>query len=234
MKRKPIPDPLVEQVEAELLEGEELLWVGQPGAGAVWQSASRLAARALVVGFFAAIAIAFWSIWSSSAVVTGANIVWPILMMIVIVLVLAGVMVVRGMRESRDTVYAITDRRAIIFNNKGAVRSFGAQDIEFIERQMRGVDRGDIIFKRESRPRVDYYGDGAYGSHLYETPVGFLGIDNPREVEALMLRTFRPRDYDLYVEKPKLVAREAEGDEVIDAPESDAAQNDAAQRLRRR
>ncbi|MFN8373236.1 MAG: hypothetical protein U0694_10225 [Anaerolineae bacterium] len=133
---------------------------------------------------------------------------WVIGMIMLLFLGVAGASVLQNMRLNRHTVYVVTDQRVLIIGNR-AVQSYGENDIDFIERQMRSNGKGDIIFKRVPRTRSAYYGNGMYGSRLYDEPIGFFGIDNPREVEALMLQTFRARGDNRRLEKPKRQALES-------------------------
>lgn len=90
--------------------------------------------------------------------------------------------------KARRRVYALTEQRALIIERFPAqsVRSYFARDISFIDRQ--GDDlQGDIIFAREARA----YRRRSGATRTYIVPIGFLGIKKPREVEALMLQTFR-------------------------------------------
>jgi hypothetical protein len=89
------------------------------------------------------------------------------------------------------SIYAVTDRRALIIAGK-SVQSYGEKDIQFIERRMRGENTGDIIFKREPHSHMGYYGGSVLASRAGTNDIGFFGIRNVREVEALMLETFRP------------------------------------------
>jgi hypothetical protein len=77
--------------------------------------------------------------------------------------------------------YAITNRRLIVCDGN-RIRSFGKQDLDFIERRMHPDGTGDILFK-QALP--DLMGSPP------RTEGGFFGIENPAQVEAMMLETFR-------------------------------------------
>jgi hypothetical protein len=207
MKSKTIPQEIYDQVEAELLEGEELLWVGLPDPRAMINRRQVKIVLAVILGLG-------FSVFMGAAMyqVRGAVMMtpFPYLTMILVMLGVMGIMAARSIFEfwaNSRTIYAVTNRRALILNRRN-VQSYGENDIEFIERQMRSANKGDIIFKRESRHRAAYYGEGVYGTEHYNEPIGFFGIDNPREVEALMLHTFRVRDDMRRFEKPKNEALE--------------------------
>ena len=114
---------------------------------------------------------------------------------LVLVLTLVAVLIpaIMRMRNAKNVVYAITDRRLLMISGN-SVQSYGERDIQFIERKMHKDGIGDITFRRETQT----WGWGrGYGGSMFApqsrlTAVGFFGIENPREVEALMLETFRP------------------------------------------
>jgi hypothetical protein len=117
---------------------------------------------------------------------------------------------------ARRTVYAVTDRRALVISGllSRSVQSYGAGDIEFIKRTMRGDDVGDLIFRYEIRRGAASYGGTVVGVQSDSVPVGFFAIPHVREVEALMLETFKP---DAYGEKSKHhEVGEEPPDEVVD------------------
>lgn len=101
-----------------------------------------------------------------------------------ILVVLAAVLL--PMYRRRQTVYAVTDRRALIMEG-GRTRSFGANDIEFIERRMARGGTGDVVFATQIRDRYA----GNTGRRIVSEPIGFMGIERPQQVEALMLQVFR-------------------------------------------
>ncbi len=80
-------------------------------------------------------------------------------------------------------VYALSNQRAILMDRwpAASVRSYSLKDMRQIER--RGDDQqGDIIFARETR--AYRYSGGRTSTSV--TPIGFLAIHNPREVEVLL------------------------------------------------
>src|SRR5690606_16289736 len=95
-----------------------------------------------------------------------------------------------GFLTARRTIYAVTDRRVLIVSGK-SVKSYGENDIEFVERTMQRGNTGDLIFRHEQRAVPVFYGNGLYSRREVAIPVGFFGIENVREVEALLLETFR-------------------------------------------
>lgn len=101
-----------------------------------------------------------------------------------ILVVLAAVLL--PMYRRRQTLYAVTDRRALIMEGQ-RTRSFGANDIEFIERRVARNGTGDVIFATQITDRYA----GNTGRRIASAPIGFMGIERPQEVEALMLGVFR-------------------------------------------
>jgi len=204
MKSKTIPQEIYNKVETELLEGEQLLWVGLPGAR-TGLAQNRLATKlGIMLAVMFGVLVAALTMFARGGAMMMANStnLWVFGMIVALFLIAAGASVVQNLRLNKHGIYVITDQRVLIIGNR-AVQSYGENDIDFIERQMRSNGKGDIIFKRVPRTRGAYYGSGMYGSRLYDEPIGFFGIDNPREVEALMLQTFRARGDNRRLEKPK-------------------------------
>ena len=193
MKKDHIPKPILERVEKELLAKEELLWVGLPKKQHVpnaTPTASKVVAVALLAMMFAGL-LAFIAANENTAI----NIdIIPIMSVVAVVLLAIG-RTVHSLFGDGQELYAVTNRRAIIMH-KNKVQSFSKPDIQFIERTMHRDGTGDIIFREEHYKRVVPV--GAIITHKNErVTTGFYGIDNPAEVEALMLETFReePDDY---------------------------------------
>jgi hypothetical protein len=104
------------------------------------------------------------------------------------------VALLKMLRRSRHTLYAVTDRRALILDRNN-VQSFGPRDIEFIERRMHSGGRGDILFAREVHPSgAGMWGYSGFNRSMMESAVGFFDIEDARAVEALMLEVFRPME----------------------------------------
>ena len=109
--------------------------------------------------------------------------------------------------EAQRTRYAITNRRVLIVNGlfSRRVQSIGGEDIERIERRGRGDGYGDLILGYETRTR--YIHSNVSNMHHrrdYREPYGLLAVPDVRQVEAVLLDTFRPdHDAELYDDKPK-------------------------------
>lgn len=194
MKRHAVPRSLLERVEAELLAGEDLLWVGQPGAAApangVWPS--RPGAMLVIMGVMAALVAGMLVMLLSRGLALVLRAPQPFIVFGIITLAAVLVSAVPLVRRwlNPTIAYAITDRRALILTTR-SVQSYSAKDMQFIERRMRAGDRGDLIFQRETRTGPGYVGNGLYAPRWDKTLVGFFDIPHVREVEALMLETFQ-------------------------------------------
>ncbi|QPC84425.1 hypothetical protein G4Y79_08640 [Phototrophicus methaneseepsis] len=182
MKLDHIPPELRNKVEMELFEDEDLLWIGQPqplsaAIGPTWLS------DLLPIGMVGIFLFFFFSVVNGPM---GGFDDMPSFFYFVPLFILATTIwpfISRLITATRST-YALTDRRALIIDGNN-VKSYGADDIEFIQRNMRGQDSGDIVFAKE----ISTYRSNNR-TRIKSTPIGFLGIDNVRAVEAMMLRTF--------------------------------------------
>lgn len=192
------------KIEDELLPGETLLWAGKPSSafgGMFYHLGAPLMMLGtlffLVFGFGAFFMVSSTRVVSDARVVAGPGFVettsrhsgavlFPFIMIMLVIVLLAALKVWR----SHNALYAITDRRALIIRNN-AVQSYGGGDIRFIQRRTNRDGTGDLIFDQETRTRMHHYGSNTFAPRIDTTPVGFLGIPNVREVEALMLETFK-------------------------------------------
>jgi hypothetical protein len=87
---------------------------------------------------------------------------------------------------ARRTVYAVTDQRALIL--KATLRGrkiLSYRQFEQVKRRSLFNGKGDLLFASEN------YRQRHNGSARIRTrSIGFFGIENAREVEQLMIRTF--------------------------------------------
>lgn len=184
MKKHDIPKDVLERIEDELLVGERLLWAGLPGK----RFAMDMAMKATLVGLlgmFMLGVLAFivtsqttGDIWLSSTTL-------PIIMIVVGL----AVFMIRQQQAPQADLYVITNRRSMILRKK-SVQSFSAEDLRFIERRMHKNGTGDIIFNREYYQRMTMAMTTPLRTRESKA-IGFFGVENPVEVEALMLETFR-------------------------------------------
>jgi hypothetical protein len=202
------------RVEAELLPGEELLWVGQPQPRHIPMGRTTVGNKATLIGIivglqlFLVLGLLFF-MPASSTTTTNTTSTTPetvtrsqgtpwIIISIVVIGLLVGLFVLGfalfRYRKDKHTIYAITDRRVLTISGD-AVRSDGEQDIEFIERKMHRDGTGDIIFRREAHTGTAYYGSSVFAPQMRITNVGLFGIPDPHDVEELMLQIFRSDRY---------------------------------------
>jgi hypothetical protein len=170
-------------IQPELVSGERLVWAGRPNRlRLAWLRGGKTALFAIPWTLFACV-------WTGlAALFSGGNpdgeLFGKLAMVIGPVFILFGlwlfVMSVRRALAVGATVYAVTDRRALILTAGARVRSFGPQDLGSLHR--RGLKRGDIIF-RDAIPRAA--GDNAEHTGSF-TDYGFFGIADPRSVERLI------------------------------------------------
>jgi hypothetical protein len=190
-----LPWHLDERVRAELHDGERLLWVGQPRAR--WFSPE--AGTAVIFGsVFTAFALfwtymAAWIVWSGEP---GKNdpgiavrVCFPSFGLFFVLIGLGLLSTPFWLRrKAKQTCYALTDRRAILFEGGSlggfSVRSYGPHDLKALERVEYPDGSGDLVFagSRRGRRRV-----------RTDSP-GFMRIDNVREVEALLRQTLHLGD----------------------------------------
>ncbi len=86
-----------------------------------------------------------------------------------------------GKRLASQSVYVLTNRRAIIFKKEFSgmsIRSFQPDQLRGLERKQHADGSGDLIFTQE----IPGHGDN--GPHIGK--VGFLGVANVKQVEDLV------------------------------------------------
>jgi hypothetical protein len=182
---QPEHDP---RIPAELNVGERLVWAGRPVPGLV-------ARKALPVALFGLAFLGFSLFWAGSAVSMGSsasggpplmNLVFPLFGL---PFILVGVWMLmtplRSRRAARKTLYALTDRRAIVWEPRwrsDRVASFGPEALAELRRNQRSDGSGDLIFRR--RPMRS---DSDVPIHRMHE--GFLGVAAVGELEKLVRET---------------------------------------------
>jgi len=175
-----IPFQIQQMLDAELARDETLRWTAQPKCG-------RFARQALPIFLFGIPWTAFAVFWICSAAdfqVPDSSEGWHLFPLLGLPFVLIGLGMLSSplwmIRKARRTAYAITNKRAIIFESGwgSRIRSFYPKDLADLTRNQKADGSGDIIFKYEI----------SYGSrdHTYKKEVGFLGIDNVRDIEQML------------------------------------------------
>lgn len=185
-------DPnLRSQISPELEHGEKLLWVGQPTPFRVLMQAPEELFGALVAVVLMGVIFTIFLPLSGAAVMSRQP---PFAFFLVIFLVIMAASLTRPLYEyfvARRTVYAMTDQRALIIKpgwNGQSVNSY--YQIEHIERRNLANERGDLIFAHEP-----YSQRGRYGYRSRVRKIGFFGIDQPREVERLLVENLTGAAY---------------------------------------
>lgn len=176
-----LPSEVRERIDAELARGERLLWAGQPRPDLCARRAYFLVPFGVIFGGFAL----SWMTGAGS--MTGGWMAPCGLPFVAIgAFLVASPVWLRG--RAKKTVYALTDRRAIIWEPAGmfggaAVRNYTAAGLGRMSRTERGDGSGSLVFEEV----VTHHGHGSDSrSHTHER--GFLHVDRVREVEDAVRR----------------------------------------------
>jgi len=193
----PPPPELEARVRSELSDGEHLVWIGQP-------LPRRMLLASLPLVLFAIPFTGFACVWTMIASGIGGGIMvgvpgpargfgaFGLVMALFGLPFLAlGLAMLASplwmLRSARMTCYALTDRRAILWNpnlsGSVSVRTFPAQALGRVSRVERADGTGDLIF--EEYDTRDRHG------HRRLMTTGFLGIRDVRAVENLLRKTLK-------------------------------------------
>lgn len=167
--------------QAQLEAGERLLWYGKPDP-------KRQLPGSLAVMIFGipwtAFAL-FWTAAASGLIWSEGELGWHSLFgLFGVPFVLVGLGMLTSpywvYRKAQRTVYALTNRRAMIITGTPArkIQSFAGPDIGLIERTERANGRGDVMFATIT------------GNKSIQR-FGFTGIADARRVEWLLLDVFK-------------------------------------------
>ncbi|HAI13344.1 MAG TPA: hypothetical protein DCM28_16675 [Phycisphaerales bacterium] len=190
----PLPNPMMlpfglqQILENELDKGETLLWLDQPDG-------SRMARSSLPIMLFAIPWTAFscfWMLMASKGSLLFAAFGIPF--------VLIGLGMLSSpfwaKRAAGKTVYALTDKRAIIIAGKFksmTVTSYRPEQLTEMDREQRADGSGSLIFERIASTHTSHRPAGSvhrHGSrsrtHTTITPKGFLHIKQVKAVEDLV------------------------------------------------
>ena len=179
-----LPLQLQSLLDEELNEGEELRWSCQP-------SVPRAIIRSLSLVFF----VVFWlgiSVFTAYTMYADAKEgedVPTIAIVIISIFLIIGLFMLPlpylMVRRAKNTVYAITNKRAIILR-KGStinIRSFGPEKLTDIIKRIRSDGSGDLILERT----VSYDRSSKGGTRRKVSEVGFFGIPRVNEVEDMLI-----------------------------------------------
>lgn len=207
MKPKSLDPYLMEALESELMAGERLLWAGQPNPMRLAQTHLGRSAGGIIFFVFTLMMFGFifgnfnmmdfggMGGFSSSFGLVSS--IFSLVLFIFLATSLWGILTpVFDYWKATRTIYGITNRRVIVREQgfSATVKSYSAEDIERIERREKADGSGDIIIDEETRLRSYRNSSGYNRTRAYTVPVGLFGVRNVREVEALMLETFRPHE----------------------------------------
>lgn len=194
-----VPDEMMEQAEGELGQGERLVWVGQPVP-------KIMVMRSLGASIGAAFISIIFLVVSFTMIIPEKN--TPMIMKLafpgiagVILLGAASVPFLAKMR-ARKTLYAITSRRAVVWNcnwvGMVSLTNYTPEQLQNMWRRnswfMSDQGGGDLIFKSVTViTTTHHYGrrGGYRGSSTSSTTYyyGFLAILDAAEVEVLLRET---------------------------------------------
>jgi len=172
----------VEQIAMSQLEsGERLLWSGSPSPGAM--AMSGLPVSLFGVPFLAFACFWIWGAWTG--VTRGGHAPGPFLFfpLFGVPFVLVGLGLVAAplfaYLGARQTVYAVTDKRAFILVGLGVknVRSFYHADVGELTRFEKADGSGTLWFAKRLFTT---------SSGVNTARIGFVGIPNVRQVEQLI------------------------------------------------
>jgi hypothetical protein len=181
----PLPEPLAQRLRAELQPGETLLWTGRPvpalAARPAW-ALTLLGGAMLIPGIIIAgiIGIVVVAVAFATQSPCFALFLLPFLAMFALVILLLATLPFGARRLADNTIYAVTDRRAILWQKifwAFHVRSFSPQQLAAMQRIERTDGTGDLIFEQ-----VPYHDE--HGRHLRS--VGFTALARVRDVEDLI------------------------------------------------
>jgi hypothetical protein len=197
MKLEDTQTDMYKQAKTELLPGEDLLWVGRPKPRHMVMGRSTAGNKSAIMAVLVGLQVlgmgAFMFMSRAETSTSGSSSTSMILPILIFTFILGIAMALPlwRMNQGKNTVYAITDRRVLLISSN-SVQSFGEQDIQFVRRKMHRDGTGNITFRTDAASGI--YG-GGISARTRNIDVGFFGISDPHEVEALMLDTFRPETH---------------------------------------
>jgi hypothetical protein len=166
-------------VAGELSTGERLVWIGQPRLDLAVRPAWFLIPFGVLLTTIALV-------WTLMTLVLTFGILAPcgLPFIAVGVLFMFSPLWLRAM--ARRTVYALSDRRAILWQpgwfGQVSVQSFTASGLGQMSRLERPDGSGDLVFQ--------VYTTGV-GENAHTVRRGFMGIDHVRDVEELVRKTLQ-------------------------------------------
>ncbi|MBK9205419.1 MAG: hypothetical protein IPL73_23945 [Candidatus Obscuribacter sp.] len=173
-----ISKSLLERVNQALQDGEKLLWTGQPDPGVM----VRKERPAIFVCLFVTLGMVpisiklFFKHFEQDELVVKAIAVAIVL----VPLFLTYCVVFWARMAALATVYAVTNKRALIFEPNKLVE-FNV--ITSLDVTSAGAGRADLVFEN-----LQLQGRSGF----YNKPIGFFGVNDGDNVETILAKTFEP------------------------------------------
>ena len=183
-----VPPPLARILDRELAPGERIIWQARPAPS------NRM--RACLGNFLFGIPLfAFAVIWTLGASggfasERSSSRSWPPWFPVLwggMFILLSACMLLSPLWAwwvARHTVYAITDRRAILIEApfRRTIQSFTGERLTTVVRTEDSRGRGDLVFEREASK-------GSKGRTVYRD-IGFFGLTDAKAVEQILQTTY--------------------------------------------
>jgi hypothetical protein len=181
------------RVQSELQGNERVLWVGQPRPDLAARKSWFLVPFGCVFAGFAV----FWILMAGGIGMMGGGApgIFACFPLFGLPFVAVGVWMMmspvwlRGF--ARRTIYAVTDRRALLWEPGGfggvTLRSYTPSALGRMVRTENPDGSGDLIFEE-----FYTYSHGRYGAQSHLNRRGFLCVDQVRDVENLIRSALRP------------------------------------------
>lgn len=195
-----LPFEMQQQIERELDDHEKLVWSGkQVTTGKAFLITIPVALFGIFFGGFAAF-------WIFMAFTIGGEVdeapsffryVFPLFgipfLLVGIAMMTSPIWVPRRLGKN---FYALTDKRAIVwmsgFFGGVNVRSYTGEDLSELSRNEYGEGRGDLIFQTYTTTGYHRTSSGMHRQRTHVHHLGFMGIENVREVEELLRENLLP------------------------------------------
>jgi len=173
-----ISKSLLDRVNQALQDGEKLLWTGQPDPGVM----VRKQRAAIAIGLFVDLAMIPLCLQLFFKHHDQDDLAIKIIAvaLILIPLFLTYCVVFWARVAASATVYAITDKRVLIFEPNKLVEFNVLPSLDITKTK---AGQFDLIFEN-----LQLQGRQGY----YYKPIGFFGIRDGEQVESLLLKTFEP------------------------------------------
>ena len=180
-------------ITPELYAGERLRWAGKPAPRYVLrQHFDDIATMLLLIVAVSGFLFVFFVFGLRDISIAAFRI--PLFALVLLPVVVLVCFIAYYYRQAARTYYAVTNQRDLIIKPTLDGKSVLAYNvIPYIERRTRANGKDDLIFASETYTPVMYsnFTRNSTGSYYYRIrKIGFFGIENAREVESRIVRTF--------------------------------------------